>query len=179
MTSRPILKTMVKVNRLRGHVGTRRPTTGSRSPARRGDRQQLCAASPGPDRPAHSTDCRGASRTRWSAARPASASAAATGGTNPTLSAAGLCGLPRVRVSRADAPPSSAGRARACGRPISNPLEFIGGSPGDGTGILRSTLGARQGTRARTPPRRAGTEPADNRATGDPAARSPAAAPWK
>jgi hypothetical protein len=54
------------------------------------------------------------------------------------------------------------------------PLEFAGGLPGDGTGVLRPTL-ARQGARARTP-RRVGTEPADNRATGDPASRSPTAA---
>jgi hypothetical protein len=71
--------------------------------------------------------------------------------------------------------PAFAGRARACGRPISGPLEFTGGLPGDGTGVFRSPVEARQEARVRTS-RRAGTEPSGNRATGDPASRSPAAA---
>ena len=89
--------------------------------------------------------------------------------------AAGLCRLPRVRISRADVAPAFAGRARACGRPISVPLEFTGGLPGDSTGVFRSPVEARQEARARTS-RRAGTEPSGNRATRDPASRSPAAA---
>ena len=176
MTSRPILKSRPRsIDRLGGHVGTSRPAAGARSPQGRGDRQQLCAASHGRTQPARRVDHRRTSRACQSRPDHTGARAAATGGADPTLGAAGLCRLPRVRISPADLAPAFASRAWACGRRISSPLEFTGGLPDDGTGVFRSPLDARQGAWARSPCR-AGTEPGGYRATGDPASRSSSAA---
>jgi len=69
---------------------------------------------------------------------PTHTGAAAAGGADPTLGAAGFGRLPRLRISRAGAAAPSAGRTWLRGRPISGPLEFTGGSPGDGTGLFCS-----------------------------------------
>ena len=97
------------------------------------------------------------------------ARAAATGGANPTLGPAELCGLPRVRVSRAGAPPASSGRARPRSRRLPYSLETDGGSPIDSAELFGAALGHGQRDRFRAPPRRRGTEPAGNRAARDPA----------
>ena len=74
------------------------------------------------------------------------ARAPASGGPNPTLGPAGLYGLSRVRVSRAGAPPASAGRARPRIGRLSRPLELA-----DGLSISRAKLPRRD---ARGWPRR-------------------------
>jgi hypothetical protein len=75
-----------------------------------------------------------------------------------------------VWIPRANAAPPSAGTARARGRGVSGPLEFVTASPGDGPGLFRPPFGDGKGNRPRPP---AGPDRAPTRAN---AAATPAAA---
>jgi hypothetical protein len=96
-----------------------------------------------------------------------------TGGADPTLGTAGLCGLSRVRVSCSGAPPASAGRARSRRRRLSQPLELADSLSIDRVRLFGAALALRQGDRPRAP-RHCGTKPDGNSATRHPATRSAA-----
>jgi hypothetical protein len=76
---------------------------------------------------------------------PPRAGAAPTSGADPTLGPAGLHRLSRVRVSRADASPASARRARPRYRRLPHPLEPTGGLSSHRTGVFDTTLDDGQG----------------------------------
>ena len=108
---------------------------------------------------------------------PPRAGATPTSGADPTLGPAGLHRLPRVRVSRADASPASAGRARPRCRRLPHPLEPTSGLSSHRTGVFDTALDDGQGGAFWAPSRHGGTEPGDNRTAGGPAARPPTEAP--
>jgi hypothetical protein len=132
-------------------------------------------ASPGRGRRARRIDCRGASGACLARACPARATPAR--GADPTLGPAGLCCLPRVWVSRAGTPPTSADRTRPRSGRLPRPLATPAGSPNDRAELFRAALVHGQGDRSRAPPRRRGAEPAGNRAADGSASRSPAETP--
>jgi hypothetical protein len=119
--------------------------------------------SPDRSRPASRTDRRGASRTCWCRACLTGARATAAGGADPAVGPAGLSGLPRVRVSRADPPQASASRTRPRRR-IPHPLEAAGGLSIDRAELFGAALEGGQRDRSWTP-RRRGTERTGNRAS--------------
>src|SRR2546423_974175 len=143
-----------------GDNGARRPAAG-RSFSGRPHGQQLPAASSGRARSARGTNCRGAPRPCRSRTCPSGAKAAA-GGADPTLGPAGLRGLPRVRVSRANPPPASAPRSRPRRHRLPYPLELVAGSPIGRAELFGAALEVGQGDGSWAGCRQ--TEPAGNAA---------------
>jgi len=70
---------------------------------------------------------------------------------HPTISAARLCRVSRMRVSRPGTAPSFVGAARARGCCVSYPLEFTVRSPSDGASLFGSPLSFGEADRARPP----------------------------
>jgi len=91
--------------------------------------------------PASGTDCRGPSGSRWlRACCSADRGNAEAGSRDSPLGAAGLCGVPRVRISRSGAPPAFASCTRARCRHIPQPLETASRSPDHRAGLFGTAV---------------------------------------